>query len=239
MHYLDLTLPTPHHNLACDEALLDLCETGYDTEILRFWEPDDYFVVLGYTNKIATEVNVAACQAQQVPLLRRTSGGGTVLQGPGCLNYSLILKASGDGPLSGITETNAYIMQRQRQAITEVVGADVEVQGITDLTWKGRKFSGNAQRRKRHYLLFHGTFLLHFDLARVEQLLRSPSREPAYRQARSHKEFLTNIKVPGGAVQDSLKKTWGAAELLDVVPFQTIEHLVQEKYLAGEWTYKF
>ena len=28
MKYLDLTLPTPEANLACDEALLDWCDAG-------------------------------------------------------------------------------------------------------------------------------------------------------------------------------------------------------------------
>ena len=39
MQLLDLTFPTPEENLACDEALLEMCEQGYDREILRFWEP--------------------------------------------------------------------------------------------------------------------------------------------------------------------------------------------------------
>ena len=50
MEYLDLSLPTPAGNLACDEALLDLCETQETLEILRFWESPQHFVVLGYGN---------------------------------------------------------------------------------------------------------------------------------------------------------------------------------------------
>src|SRR6267142_1472838 len=92
MKYIDLTLPTAAENLACDEALLDLCEEGYEHEILRFWEPREHFVVLGYANKIASEVNVPACKTNHVSIFRRCTGGGAVLQGPGCLNYSLVLK---------------------------------------------------------------------------------------------------------------------------------------------------
>ena len=60
MKYLDLTFSDPASNLACDEALLELCENGEENGILRVWEPDNYFVVLGYSNKVAREVNVAA-----------------------------------------------------------------------------------------------------------------------------------------------------------------------------------
>src|SRR5215203_5375001 len=103
MNYCDLTLPTPAENLACDEALLDAC-TGR-MELLRFWEARDYFVVLGYANKVATEVNFSFCKQNKIPILRRCTGGGTVLQGPGCLNYSLILPVTGDAPLHSIAAT--------------------------------------------------------------------------------------------------------------------------------------
>jgi len=37
MNYLDLTLPSPEENLACDEALLELCDEGLGDEVLRVW----------------------------------------------------------------------------------------------------------------------------------------------------------------------------------------------------------
>ncbi|MCU0785114.1 MAG: lipoate--protein ligase family protein, partial [Verrucomicrobia bacterium] len=112
MRFLDLTLPTPAGNLACDEALLDWCEAGGDGEVLRFWESPGHFVVVGYANKVATEVNAAACEAREIPVLRRCSGGGTVVQGPGCLNYALILRITADGPTRNISAANQFIMER-------------------------------------------------------------------------------------------------------------------------------
>ena len=83
MQFLDLTLPTPAENLACDEALLDLCETESAPEILRVWQPPEHFLVLGYSNPAATEVNRDRAQLDGVPILRRCTGGGAVLQGTG------------------------------------------------------------------------------------------------------------------------------------------------------------
>ena len=80
MTYCDLTLPTPEENLACDEALLDLCEEGFANEVLRFWEPSQYFVVVGYANRVAHEVHEAYCEFSGIPILRRCTGGGAVLQ---------------------------------------------------------------------------------------------------------------------------------------------------------------
>src|SRR5689334_4783234 len=96
MKLLDLTLPTPEENLACDEALLDRCDEGVGPAVLRFWQPQQYFVVVGYSNRVEREVNQEVCQARGIPILRRCSGGGAVLQGAGCLNYSLILRIDSD-----------------------------------------------------------------------------------------------------------------------------------------------
>lgn len=239
LQYCDLSLPTPYHDLAGDEALLELCEAGYESELLRFWEPRSYSVVLGYTNKLHDEARVAQCEADNIPVLRRASGGGTVLQGPGCLNYSLVLKISDPGPTAGITETNASIMQRHRQAIESLAQTSVAIRGVTDLTLGDLKFSGNAQRRKRGFLLFHGTFLLDFDIPAVARYLKLPARQPEYRHQRAHEDFLTNLHLPAEATKDALKNCWGAAELFEAWPFQRIEALVEEKYLSHEWTFKF
>ena len=117
MKLLDLTFPTPEENLACDEALLDWCDEGAGPEVLRFWEPQQHFVVVGHSNRIGREVKVEACREQGIPILRRCSGGGTVLQGPGCLNYSLILRIDSDPALQTVTGTNRFVMERNRAAV--------------------------------------------------------------------------------------------------------------------------
>ena len=71
MKLCDLTLATPEENLACDEALLDLCEAGHSGDILRFWEPSRHFVVLGYANKAAREAALPFCRASNIPPIWR------------------------------------------------------------------------------------------------------------------------------------------------------------------------
>src|SRR5580693_9115989 len=114
MHYLDLTFPSAAGNLACDEALLDACDEGTVGEVLRFWEPAQCFVVAGFSNEVACEVKLAACRKAGVAVLRRCSGGGTVLQGPGCLNYSLVLRIDSHPLLSTIPSANRHIMSAHK-----------------------------------------------------------------------------------------------------------------------------
>ena len=243
MRHLDLSLPSPAENLACDEALLDWCESGEGAECLHFWESPEPFVVVGYANKVATEVNVAACKARNIPILRRCSGGGTVVQGPGCLNYSLVLPIAADGPLHSIALANQFIMRRNRAAIQslnpQLSTFNCAIRGHTDLAIGERKFSGNSQRRRKHFLLFHGTFLLNFDLALIGELLLIPSEEPDYRESRHHADFLTNINIPAEEVKAALLKAWDAGSPLKNPPLEKIKTLARERYATNEWNFKF
>ena len=191
----------------------------------------------GFSNEVAREVNVESCRRAEVEILRRCSGGGTVLQGPGCLNYSLVLKIDGRPAVATIPEANRYIMGRHQQALTALLSQPVEVQGVTDLTVGGLKFSGNAQRRKRHALLFHGTFLLRFDLTLMDCFLKLPSRQPDYRQGRPHGQFLMNLATEAAAVKEALRRAWGAQAPLTNAP--DCERLVAEKYARDDWNLKF
>jgi lipoate-protein ligase A len=237
MKWLDLTLPGASGNLACDEALLEACEDSPDAEMLRFWEPRHYFVVLGYANRAELEVNLAACRKENVGIYRRCSGGGTVLQGPGCLNYALVLNVARHRALCSTGAANSYIMERQRQALAGVLGRTVRVEGITDLSLDGRKFSGNAQRRKRQAMILHGTFLLHFDISLMGKFLRMPSRRPDYRQDRTHDQFLTNLEVPAALIKSALREAWSAAEYCQMPP--VIPPRLEQKYAGEEWNLKF
>jgi lipoate-protein ligase A len=262
MKWFDFTFDTPAENLACDEALLDLCERD-GVEVLRFWESHEPFVVVGYGNRVESEVNVKECERRGVPILRRCSGGGTVVQGPGCLNYSLTLRIPNEGPLASVTGTNEFVMQRNRTALEKLLGMNVLVQGHTDLAFsppipnparnrnlpaeenritntisKLFKFSGNAQRRRRRALIFHGTILHHFDLSLLDTLLRFPSAQPDYRAHRSHAEFVRNAPSRAADIQNGLREAWGAAVTAMVVPSMNIEVLVRKQYADPNWTFR-
>src|SRR3989442_12866689 len=121
MKLLDLTFPTAEENLAFDEALLDWCDEGAGPAVLRFWEPQQPFVVVGYSNRVERDVNVAACREGGIPILRRCSGGGAVLQGPGCLNYALVLRIDYNPALQTVTGTNRFVMERNRPALEKLL----------------------------------------------------------------------------------------------------------------------
>lgn len=239
MQYIELTLPDPASNLACDEALVESFEARRAPDgLLRIWEPKNHFIVLGHSNRIDSEVDVAACESERLSIFRRLSGGGTVMQGPGCLNYSLILRNGVDIPL-GIAESFQVVLEHHKQCIQEMIEDCVDIAGVSDLVINGRKFSGNAQYRKRRFTLVHGTFLLNLDPAIVARCLRLPSKQPVYRQNRSHDSFMRNLHLDPNGVRKALKAAWSASDQFTEVPNAMIADLKKSRYGRPDWTHKF
>lgn len=235
MDYLDLSLPTPAENLALDEALLLEAEAGAAGEVLRLWECPVPAVVLGSGGVLADDVDEAACRRDGVAVLRRSSGGGTVLLGPGCLCYSLVLAYDRSEVLREIPHSYLFILDTLRTGLEDLLPG-LGPAGTSDLVAAGLKVSGNAQQRKRRHLLHHGTLLYAFDAASVGRYLRQPARQPEYRQHRPHEEFLRNLPVSGDELRRRLRGTWLVTRERHDWPAGEMRRLVAEKYGRDEWT---
>jgi lipoate---protein ligase len=236
MHRLDWSAELPAENLAGDEALLELVERMPSQSILRFWESSTWVVVLGISDSVEREVDMAECQEARIPVLRRCTGGGAVLLGPGCLNYALVTASTPGGPFSTISHTNRHVMRTHAEALRTATGLPIEVCGVSDLVCAGRKFSGNAQRRQRAALLFHGTFLLSTDLALMERCLRMPARRPEYRQERGHGAFVGCLEAAMETVKASIAGAWGAVMPFEGPPIERSRELARTKYEQAGWT---
>ncbi|HYH67695.1 MAG TPA: biotin/lipoate A/B protein ligase family protein [Urbifossiella sp.] len=232
MTRLDLTLPTAAENLALDEALLLAAEDGTGGEVLRLWEQPGYAVVLGAGGSVTIDVNDTACAADGVPVVRRASGGGTVVIGPGCLCVSVVVRiVPGLDSIGGAT---GFVMGKLRDAAAPFAPG-VEVAGTGDLAVAGRKVSGSAQQRKRRHVLHHATLLCGFDLGRVGRYLRPPERAPEYRAGRDHAVFVTNLSVGVAELRERVAAAWEVLGEYEPVPLGRVRELVDEKYGRDEW----
>jgi len=169
------------------ESSLHKSAEAEGSEYVWVWEVEMHAVVMGHSADCVLEVRHEACERAGIPVLRRESGGRSVLLGKGCLNYTLILRCE----KAGIQESYRLILD----AVLDAAGVNGARHESTDLTVGGRKFGGCAQRRRRRTLLHHGTLLYDFDIASVAQYLTDPRRQPAYREGRPHVDFLTNVDL--------------------------------------------
>ena len=113
----DISFSTPQDNILFDDVLLQLAEEGRGDQVLRFWESQQYFIVLGRTGQEHEEVKADEVRKDRIPVLRRSSGGGTVVQGKGCLNYSLIFSKEKTPQIADLRKSYAYILAKVVQAL--------------------------------------------------------------------------------------------------------------------------
>lgn len=233
---VDFTFAAPDANLAYDEVLLDDAErTG--REVLRFWESATHFVVLGVSQVLREQVHERECEQDHVAILRRSSAGGCVLQGPGCLNFTLVLTHERHPDAATIRGSYCYILGRICDALQDL-GISAKHKGTSDIAVRGKKISGNAQKRRRKSILHHGTLLYGMDGGLMEKYLREPSDRPQYRGGRTHSSFVKTLSLR----PEDLRKL--IARAFDIESFPTkptrrelaaVRALVDEKYGTPGW----
>lgn len=213
----DITLPTPQENILYDNVLLELAEKGHGGEALRFWESRELFIALGRISNPAADLHVTKVLTDRIPVLRRSSGGGTVLQGKGCLNYTLIL--SKECPeIQDLRRSYQFILGHVVAALKNL-GIDAACRPLSDiaLTQNNKKISGNAQKRSKKFILHHGTLLHQFDLKKIEDYLAMPKDVPEYRQSRSHLDFVANLSTSAEDLKKEIAKIFQVSRKADTL----------------------
>lgn len=237
MRWIDHGRAVPAENLALDEALLNRVEDGAEEEVLRFWESPDPFVVLGVSQRWAEHVCEEACLSDGVPALRRCSAGGCVLQGPGCLNFALVMRQDRLPDISSPRRSYRYILERVAAGL-RARGLEAVHEGISDLALGGVKVSGNAQKRRRRAILHHGTLLYRLDPAGLTRYLLEPADRPPYRGARTHEQFVGVLQLPPAALKEAVRNVFGCCgepEEPSAEALAEMARLVNEKYALDEW----
>ncbi|MGE3778506.1 MAG: biotin/lipoate A/B protein ligase family protein [Pirellulaceae bacterium] len=235
MKLLELTLPTVAENLALDEALLEEAEAESSAgEVLRLWESGQPAVVVGRASDVAGEVNLPFCVAHDIPVLRRCSGGASVVIGPGCLMYGVGLSLERRPSLRAVEQAHRFVLERVAAALARC-GLIVTLSGTSDLALADRKVSGNSLRCKREWLLYHGTILYGLSPALIQQCLRTAPRQPAYRRARRHEEFVATVPESSANLRAAFRAEWAPDDLLVHWPYARTQRLVAQRYARDDW----
>jgi lipoate-protein ligase A len=160
---MDLLVPDmpgvdPAANLALEEALV---RAASPVPVLRIWQ-NGACVVLGRGQRLDREVNVMACAAAGVAVVRRASGGGTVYQDLGNLNITLAVPGWVPG-LAGHLAVLVAEMLRQLGLTPCATNRGVFAGPV--------KVSGLASQVTRDATLAHATLLVTTPAARVVAFL--------------------------------------------------------------------
>ena len=230
----------PFLNRAVEQYLTDNQEEGITTMYL--WK-NQQTVVIGYNQNPYSECNVKLLLDEGGHLMRRGTGGGAVYHDLGNINFSFIVDKS------------LYDVRKQLSVIQDALlsyGLQTEISGRNDLTYDGRKFSGNAFAKGQKNNLHHGTILIKTDGAMMQRylivdkakLLKNGVKSVASRVINLSEAVpeLTSESIKQPLIASFEKVYGGKAEMLD---FDTIikksevqairEHIASDDFLFGRW----
>jgi lipoate-protein ligase A len=155
----------PADQLALDEALL---RAGQVRPLARLWRAARC-VVVGRGQQLEREVNLAASVRDGIPVLRRSSGGGTVYLDPGCLNVTLVAPGRRPDLIEALAELIAGSLGRLGLAPTA---------GRRGVFLGPAKVSGLSAQVTSGGSLAHGTLLITTPPAAVVAYLAPAPPDP-------------------------------------------------------------
>lgn len=250
-------------NMAIDEAILSAVIEGSSPPTLRFYAWSPPCLSLGRNQPLA-EVDLAACRAHGVDVVRRPTGGRAILHTDE-LTYSVTLlqsdpRATGDvvdsyrrlseGLMAGLLSLGVGAAQvtGQHNAGLPPTPVCFEMPSKYEIAVGGRKLVGSAQWRARGGVLQHGSLPLHGDLARIVDYLQfDDDRRPAQRhlvraRALTLAEALGRVLTFDEAAQ-AMTEGFARALRLNLVQGHLTEReqshaaeLRRERYGAESWT---
>lgn len=250
--WLDTGAQTGALNMALDEALVAAVESG-GASVLRFYGWDPPAISLGYAQSADGELDVEACRAAGVDIVRRPTGGRAVLHWQE-LTYSAIFAAPSESFGARIEQTYGVIGECLVAGLRRF-GADVELERAnvrtprprrgtaalpcfssiarSEVKWRGRKLVGSAQRRFAGAVLQHGSIVIGpaheqlVDCLRLDEARRAQWRE----RLRADSTYLQ--ECVGGPVERSQLVECMVAGFCEVLDRPLIADQVQ----PDEWAF--
>ena len=254
-------------NMAVDEALFNACRRDTEMMTLRIYTWHPPAVSVGYGQDVEDEVDPGRCDRYGIDLVRRITGGRTVLHDQE-LTYSLVFPESHPamGTLSGVmfrgagealarTLRHFGIPAEPAQKGSCGIGGKSDVcftaTGCYEITARGRKLAGSAQRRSGGRVLHHGSVLLGPGHKRLPLLIPSQDQERRETIARLLNQRTISVSELTSGLPtfeewaDGLSRSFmehfnleGRRDVLNEEERHATEELVRTRYGNAEWTFR-
>lgn len=185
-----------------DYSLPDIRLLDDNEQQFSIWIPDKKYIVLGASNNPEESLFIENVREDNIAVLKRPSGGQTVLLTPENLVLSVVLTGERAlHPKEAFHDINSLLIS----SMQEVGIKNLSLMGISDIAILGKKISGSAIYRSRDKLFYHAVINLGEPSSAFERYLKHPPKEPNYRHGRKHVDFIISLNDIG---------YWGGAEKL-------------------------
>jgi len=238
MIYINNKNTDPYFNLAVEEYML----TQFKEDCFMLWQ-NNPSIIVGKNQNTLSEINMDYVKINNIPVVRRLSGGGTVFHDLGNLNFTFIKSG---------TQDNFNNFQKFTSPILEVLkslNVNAEFSGRNDLTIKGKKFSGNAQYNYKNRVLHHGTLLFSSDITDLSNALQSKPLKfegkgiksvfSRVTNISSHLKYPLSIKDFKSLIMDYILTDNSSNNLYEFTNYDlaNINNLVTQKYSTWKWNF--
>lgn len=240
MIFLDRTQTDPFFNIAAEEYVL----RNFREDAFMLWvnEPS---VIIGKHQVASAEANIMYTCRNNIPVIRRISGGGTVYHDKGNLNYSLVAT----GEKSRLVNYEKYAGTLIRTLLK--YGLEAKLRAKSSLFIGEGKFSGNAEHVFRNKVLHHGTILFDTDFSELRRCIRPAHPQYRDKAIRSVDSHVINLKeLLGDAVSMKGLRAALAEQVHEDFPdiqeyafkredIDNIQSLADEKYASRDWNFSY
>jgi len=162
-------------------------------------------IVMGISGHPKTLLNLDSVKKENIPVIKRFSGGGTVIVDENTLFITYIIHKD----LLSIHPFPEPILRWSADLYADAWQIPNFALRENDYCIGEKKCGGNAQYIKKDRWLHHTSFLWDYSEANMKHLLL-PAKRPKYREDRPHSDFLTPLKrhaKSSNALIESLKKS--------------------------------
>ncbi|MFX1369853.1 MAG: biotin/lipoate A/B protein ligase family protein [Promethearchaeota archaeon] len=187
-------------NLAVEEALARVnAKLENKMNTLRFWRASSA-VVMGRFQCVHKEADIQFCKEHSIPIARRFTGGGTVYQDSGNLNFSICADQKKPYVKRTLPELYEVFIGGIARGLQEI-GISARFDPFRSCIRIGRKkITGTAGWVKQGVSFIHGTLLIDSNLETLQRCLHVPEGQPAYlrdgkiRCMESKRDIVTSIQ---------------------------------------------
>lgn len=171
-----------YFNLAAEEYLLKNSHNNY----FMLWQSRPCVVVGKHQNAMA-EINYSFLKANDIPVARRLTGGGTVYHDPGNLNFTFIM----NGEKGKLVNFGRYLTPIVEFLHSKNILARPGTKN--EINVNGLKISGNAEHVYKNRVLHHGTLLYDSNLEFLQKSIEVKSGEFIDKAVQSNRADVINI----------------------------------------------
>ncbi|MBI5273197.1 MAG: lipoate--protein ligase family protein [Chlamydiia bacterium] len=164
-------------------------------------------IIMGISGDPKTLIDLPRAKEAHIPIIKRFSGGGTVIVDEETLFITFIM-AKKDCAVHPFPEPILRWSADLYRSAWQIPGFHLRE---NDYVIGSKKCGGNAQYICKDRWVHHTSYLWDYEEKNMEYLLL-PAKRPAYRGARAHNDFLCRLKECGGTVEERLAQLRKALE---------------------------